>query len=80
MTEIKVEFTDEVKESLLDDITTMKKMLDNLAKEINGIEKGAALEFITPVLIAGRIEDNIRILKEDLRSWENEGVEDGEFP
>ena len=78
--EIKVEFTDEVKESLLDDVATMKKMLETLAKEINEIEKGGSLEFITPIITAGRIEDNIRILKNDLKSWENEYVEEGEFP
>lgn len=75
-----MEFTDEVKESLLDDVATMKKMLDTLAKEINEIEKGGSLEFIIPILTAGRIEDNIRILKNDLKSWENEYVDEGEFP
>ena len=68
-----MEFTAEVKKELLDQIATMKKQLDTLSKEIEDIEKGNALEFIAPIMSAGRIEYNIRCLKTDMEAWSEEG-------
>jgi len=64
-----MEFTDEYKQTMLDQINTLKKMLDTLAKDINEIETGNALEFIAPIIQAERVETEARLLHKDLKEW-----------
>ena len=66
-----MEFTDEYKQTMLDQINTLKKMLDTLAKDINEIETGNALEFITPLIQAGRVETEAILLHKELKEWQD---------
>lgn len=64
-----MEFTPEYKQTMLDQINTLKKMLDTLAKDINEIETGNSLEFIAPLIRAGRVETEARLLYKELKVW-----------
>jgi len=64
-----MEFTPEYKQTMLDQINTLKKMLDTLAKDINEIETGNSLEFIAPLIRAGRVETEARLLYKELKEW-----------
>lgn len=75
-----MEFTPEIKKEFLDEIERMKRQLDILANEINEIETGKDLEFLCPIKTAGQIEDDIHIIRNNLKEWRDEGVEYTEFP
>jgi len=66
------EFTTEVKDALCDDIETLKTMLDRLATEIRSVEKGHSIEFIAPLILIQRIEDEVKNIHRDLKDWQNE--------
>lgn len=75
-----MEFSPEIKSELIDDINTLKKMLDQLASEINYIEQGKAIEFISPIMQINRIDGNVKSIRATLQDLQAEGTEYTEFP
>jgi hypothetical protein len=68
-----MEFTTEVKDEFQSQITVLKNMFDRLSKEINEIEQGNALEFIPPLMTLNSIVEEVKCMREDLRSWQDCG-------
>ena len=75
-----VEFTTEVKDEFQEQIRILKNMLARLSKEINEIEQGNALEFSLPIMTLNSIVEEAECMREDLRSWQDEDVDETEFP
>ena len=75
-----MEFTTEVKDAFQTRITTLKNLLDIISQEINEITCGNAIEFIAPLATVIVIEENVKCMREDLRSWQDEDVDETEFP
>ena len=75
-----MKFTNEIKTELVNDIATLKNMLDKLADEINDIENGKAIEFISPLMQINRIDGNVKSLRAMLQDWQAEGEEYSENP
>jgi len=75
-----MEFTTEVKDAFQEQITVLKNMLGRLSKEINEIEQGNTLEFILPLMTLNSVIEEAECMREDLRSWQDEDVDETEFP